>query len=352
MFRFAHTEILYLLLLIPLFTLLYIHVRRKKKKAIESFGQPEILAPLMPLMSSARPAYKFAVLMLATAFIIIGLAGPQFGSKLQKVKRKGVEIVIALDVSNSMMASDIKPNRLEKAKRAISRLVERMSDDKIGLIVFAGESYTQLPITTDYSSARLFLSGINTDIVPIQGTAIGSAINLAAKSFSPDSEASKAIVVITDGENHQDDAVKAAEAAKEKGIFVHTIGMGLPQGAPVPVKGQPGVFRKDANGNVVVTKLDENMLKQIAAAGEGVYIRANNTNVGLNALFKEIDKMDKTLLESKVYSDYDERFQYFILAGLILLLVEFLMLTRKNKQLMKVNIFGEKKQSGLNQEEI
>lgn len=341
MFRFAHNEILYLLLLIPVFAVLFILAIRSKKKAIKRFGDLDVISQLMPLVSFKRPVYKFSILMLAFAFIIVGLAGPQFGSKLQKVKRKGVEIVIALDVSNSMLANDIKPNRLEKAKRAISRLVEKLGDDKIGLVVFAGEAYTQLPITSDYSSARLFLSGINTDIVPIQGTAIGSAIHLASNSFTPESKASKAIVVITDGENHQDDAVKAAEAAREKGIIVHTIGMGLPEGAPVPIKGKPGVFRKDANGNVVVTKLDENMLKQIAAAGEGAYIRANNTTVGLNALFKEINKMDKTLLESKVYAEYDERFQYFILAGLFFLLLEYLLLGRKNRSLMKINIFGK-----------
>lgn len=340
MFRFAHTEILYLLLLIPVFVVLFMLAIRSKKKAIKRFGDLSVISQLMPMVSFKRPVYKFTIVMLALVFIIVGIAGPQFGSKRQKVKRKGVEIVIALDVSNSMLANDIKPNRLEKSKRAISRLVEKLGDDKIGLVVFAGEAYTQLPITTDYSSARLFLSGINTDIVPIQGTAIGSAIDLASRSFTPESKASKAIVIITDGENHQDDAIKAAQAAREKGIIVHTIGMGLPEGAPVPIKGQPGVFRKDANGNVVVTKLDENLLKQIAAAGEGAYIRANNTNVGLNALFKEINKMDKTLLESKVYSEYDERFQYFILAGLFLLLLEFLVLGRKNKNLMKINIFG------------
>ncbi len=343
MFRFAHIEILYLLFLIPVFVVLFILVLRSKKKAIKRFGDLSVISQLMPMVSLKRHVYKFSIIMFSLIFIIIGIAGPQFGSKRQKIKRNGVEIVIALDVSNSMLATDIKPNRLEKAKSSISRLVEKLGDDKIGLVVFAGEAYTQLPITTDYSSARLFLSGINTDIVPIQGTAIGSAINLASNSFTPESKASKAIVVITDGENHQDDAVMAAQAAKEKGIIVHTIGMGLPEGAPVPVKGQPGVFRKDVNGNVVVTKLDENKLKQIAAAGEGAYIRANNTAVGLNALFKEINKMDKTLLESEVYSDYEERFQYFILVGLFFLLLDFLILGRKNKSLVKINLFGTQK---------
>ena len=214
----------------------------------------------------------------------------EFGSKLKTEKRKGVELMIALDVSNSMMAEDIQPNRLERAKRAISRLVDKLDDDKIGLIVFAGDAYTQLPITTDFASAKLFLNSVSTNIVPRQGTAIGAAINLAANSFSPQFEGNKAIIVITDGENHEDDAVGAATAAAQQGIIVHTIGMGLPQGAPIPVyeNGQKD-FRKDKNGQVVVTKLDEQMLQEIAAAGNGVYVRANNAEVGLNTLFDEIN---------------------------------------------------------------
>jgi len=339
MFRFEHIEILYLLAAIPVFVALFAFALRKKNKAIKEFGDAELINQLMPMVSYRRPVYKFAIAMLAFAFIVIGIAGPQFGSKLKKVKRKGVELVIALDVSNSMLANDIKPNRLAKSKSAISRLVSKMGEDKIGLIVFAGEAYTQLPITTDYSSARLFLSSIDTEIVPVQGTAIGSAINLATKSFTPDTKASRAIVVITDGENHQDDAVAAATAAREQGIIVHTIGMGLPQGAPIPIKGSLGQFHQDGEGNVVVSRLDEDMLKKIAAAGEGAYIRANNTRVGLNALFKEINKMDKTMLESKVYSDYIERFQYFIAVGLFLLLLDFLILGRKNKRIMKIKLF-------------
>jgi len=339
MFRFAYIEILYLLTAIPVFVILFTFAIKKKKRAISEYGDTELINQLMPMVSFRRPIYKFAIAMLAYAFIVVGIAGPQFGSKLKKVKRKGVELVIALDVSNSMLANDIKPNRLAKAKSAISRLVAKMGEDKIGMIVFAGEAYTQLPITTDYSSARLFLSSIDTEIVPVQGTAIGAAINLAANSFTPDTKASRAIVVITDGENHQDDAVAMAASAREQGIIVHTIGMGLPQGAPIPIKGNPGQFHKDGEGNVVVSRLDEDMLKKIAAAGEGAYIRANNTRVGLNALFKEINKMDKTMLESKVYSDYIERFQYFIAVGLFLLLLDFLILSRKNKRIMKIKLF-------------
>ena len=301
MFRFAHPDLLYLLIVIPLLVIFYIVTVRHKKKAIAEFGNPDLLSGLMPLLSFKRGALKFVLILLALLFIILGVAGPQFGSKLQQVKKEGVELIIALDVSNSMLAQDIKPDRLEAAKQAISRMVEKLNNDKIGLIVFAGDAYVQLPITTDYSSAKLFLSGISTDIVPIQGTAIGNAIDLASKSFTPNTEASKAIIVITDGENHQDDAVAAAKAAREKGIYVHTIGMGLPQGGPIPEKGNPGQFMKDGSGNVVISKLDEETLRAIAKAGEGMFVRASNSNVGLTTLLDEINRMDKTLLQERVY---------------------------------------------------
>lgn len=339
MFRFAHPELLYLLILIPLLIVFFMIRMEKKKKAIAAFGNPELLKPLMPLLSFKRESWKFVIWMIALLFVIVGVAGPQFGSKLQQVKKKGVELLIALDVSNSMMAQDIKPSRLEKAKMAIARMMEKLSDDKVGMIVFAGDAYVQLPITTDYSSAKLFLSNINTDIVPVQGTAIGSAIDLAAKSFTPETEVSKAIIVITDGENHQDDAMEAARRAREKGIVVHTIGMGLEQGGPIPEQGHPGEFMKDGNGNIVVSKLDEQTLREVAKAGEGLYVRASNTNVGLDQLLDEVNRMEKTLMEERVYADYAEKYQYFLLVGLFFVFVEFLILGRKNKRLMKINIF-------------
>ena len=282
--------------------------------------------------------------MLALGFIITSLAQPQFGSKLLTSKRKGVELIIALDVSNSMMAEDIKPNRLERAKRAIAKLTERLRDDKLGLIVFAGQAYVQLPITTDYVSAKLFLDAINTSIVPVQGTAIGAAINMATKSFSPNFVGSKAIIVITDGENHEDDAVGAAKDAFEKKIVVHTIGMGLPQGAPIPMgPGGSSDFLKDKSGNVVVTKLDENMLTQIATAGGGTYIRANNAEVGLNNLFNEIEKMQKTEMDSRQYSEYNDQFPLFLTLALVMILIDFMVLDRKNKWLRNFRLFGNQK---------
>ncbi len=344
MFRFAHPELLYLLVIIPLLIIFYVVMTNRKKKAIAKFGNSELLKSLMPLLSFKKGTWKFAILLFALLFVIIGVAGPQFGSRLSQVKKKGIELIIALDVSNSMMAQDIKPNRLERAKMAISRMVEKLTDDKIGLIVFAGEAYVQLPITTDYSSAKLFLANIRTDIVPVQGTAIGAAIDLAVRSFTPETETSKAVVVITDGENHQDDAVAAAKMAHEKGITVHTIGMGLEQGSPIPEQGKPGEFMKDRNGNVIISKLDEETLKEIAKAGEGLYIRASNTDTGLGQLLDEVNRMEKSLMEERIYSDYAEKYQYFLIAGLFFLFVDFLILDRKNRYLMKINIFGRKRE--------
>ncbi|MFY9150652.1 MAG: VWA domain-containing protein [Prolixibacteraceae bacterium] len=344
MFRIANPEYLYLLLVIPALMVFFWYSRLQRRKALALFGQKDILSVLMPNVSSGRPVLKFIILLLALSSIIVGIARPQFGSKLKTEKRKGIELMIALDVSNSMMAEDIQPNRLERAKRAISQLVDKLSNDKIGLIVFAGDAYIQLPITADYVSAKLFLNSISTEMVPTQGTAIGAAINLGLKSFSPQFAGSKAMIVITDGENHEDDAIGAAKAAAEQGVFVYTIGMGLPQGGPIPVSsGGQRNYRKDNQGNVIVTKLDEPMLQKIAEAGNGAYIRANNAQVGLNSLFSEVNKMEKTELETQIYADYDDKFQYFLGLGLFLILLDFLVLERKNKYLKNFKLFGDAK---------
>jgi Ca-activated chloride channel family protein len=343
MFRIANPEFIYALLVIPALIVFFWYSRVKMRKALAQFGRKEILTQLMPNVSASRPVVKFIILMIALGSIILGLARPQFGSKLKTEKRKGIELIIALDVSNSMMAEDIQPNRLERAKRAISQLVDKLSSDKIGLIVFAGDAYTQLPITADYVSAKLFLNSISPQMVPTQGTAIGAAINLGMKSFNPQFEGSKAMIIITDGENHEDDAIGAATEAAKQGIVIYTLGMGLPQGGPIPefVNGQKA-YRKDRQGNVIVTKLDEQMLQKIAEAGNGAYIRANNSQVGLNNLFSEVNKMEKSELETQIYADYDDKFQYFIGFGIFLILIDFLILERKNKYLKNFKLFGER----------
>lgn len=343
MFRFANDGYLWGLIIIPILTLFYMWSRFMRNRALRRFGNRKIIDELMPFASKSRPALKFIMLMLALALFIMGTARPQFGSKLKKVQREGVEIIIALDVSNSMMAEDIQPNRLERAKRAISRMIDRLQDDKIGLIVFAGEAYIQLPITTDYNSAKLFLDAITTDIVPRQGTAIGAAIDLASRSFTPSEIANKTIIIITDGENHEDDPVTAAKDVAGNGIIVHTIGMGLPQGSPIPLaRGGQSEYLRDQEGKVVITRLDDAMLEQISAAGNGIYVRANNAQVGLNVLFDEIDKLEKEELDTMIYSEYDDQFQYFFAIGILLLLIEFFILERKNKYLMKIKLFSAK----------
>ncbi len=344
MFRFAHPEYLYLLILVPLLVLLNIYISRSRKKALERFGNIETIKQLMPNVSFARPIVKFYLLLSAFIIIIFALAGPQFGSKLETIKRKGIEVVIALDVSNSMNCTDIEPSRLERAKMGVSHLDEKLNNDRIGLIVFAGQAYTQLPMTTDYPSAKMFLDGISTGMVQSQGTAIGAAINLATKSFTKQEDLNRAIIVITDGENHEDDAIAAATEATKHGIRVITVGMGLPSGAPIPLPGGgSNEFMKDKDGNVVITKLNETMLQEIAAAGSGVYIPANNLRDGIESLVETISKLEKSELESKVYSDYDEQFPYLAFIVLLLLIVDFTILERKNKYFKHIKLFDTEK---------
>ena len=341
MFRFENIEFIYLLVLIPVLLVVFIIGRKIRKRSLKRFGDPDILNQLMPFLSVNRPVVKFLFILFALVFIILGMARPQFGSKLEEIKRKGIEIVIALDVSNSMLAEDIQPNRLEKAKQAIERLVEKLTDDKIGLIVFAGDAYVQIPITNDYASAKMFLSSINTQIVPKQGTAIGSAIDLGMNSFSPDNEASKALIIITDGEDHEDDAVSMAKEAAEKGIVIHVIGVGTPDGTPIPVfSGGQRSFRKDREGNTVITKLNEKILREITSAGNGSYIRATNSRLGLNMLFDQISAMEKQEMDIRKYSEYNEKFQYMIGLALILILFDFILLERKNKYLKEIKLFN------------
>lgn len=340
-FRFSHSDFLYLLILIPAIIILYLFSRYLRKKSLKKFGDLELINQLMPDVSNTRTHFKFFLFIIALTVLIFAVAGPQFGSKLKEVKREGIEIVIALDVSNSMMAEDLQPNRLERAKQAISTLIDKLENDKIGLIVFAGDAYTQIPVTTDYSAAKMFLSGINTSIVTRQGTAIGSAINLASSSFSPSTEASKVIIIISDGENHEGDAVEAAKAAAEKGIKIFTIGMGSPNGSPIPSTSNPyqREFKKDNQGNIIMTKLNVQMLTEIAHTAGGSYYQATSTRVGLNDLFDKLDKLDKEQLETKVYSEYEEQFPYLVWIALGLIVLEFFISERKSKWFRNIKLF-------------
>ncbi len=342
MYRFDHIEYLYGLGLIPLLILLFVITRIWRKSALKKLGDMEILSLLMPSVSSSKPTLRFILFLIAITFLIFGLVNPQIGSKLEEIKREGSDIIICLDVSNSMKAEDFKPNRLAKAKQAIEKLIDKLNNDRIGIIVFAGEAYVQLPITTDYAAAKLFLENVDCDAVPIQGTVISSAIQLAEKSFGTEEGKNKAIVIISDGESHDDDAIAAAREANEKNITVHTIGIGSPEGVPIPVynKNVQAGFKKDKEGNTVVTKLNEGAMEEIASAGNGVYIRATQGEIGLLSLQQRINKMEKKTFDSKVYTDYEDRFQIFIAISLFFLLIESILTERKSKWWAK--LFKEK----------
>lgn len=346
MFRIANPDYLYLYALVPVFLLLFLLMKRWKRRALATYGDMHVIGRLLDNVSVSKPWLKFTFLMLAYCSLVMAIARPQIGSKLEEVKRQGVDVMIALDVSNSMNAEDIRPNRLERSKQAIYRLIDQLQGDRIGLVVFAGQAYVQLPITTDYGAAKLFLSTINTGMVPTQGTAIGSAIEKSVASIGDSAKHNSAIIVITDGENHEDDAISAAKEAVSKGITVHTVGMGSPGGAPIPVlrnNSRTG-FLQDKNGTTVITKLDDAMLQQIADAGKGKFIRATNSDDGVNVLMKEISAMEKKEFASKLFTDYEDQFQYFLALSLLFLLLDFLISERRSEFIAKLNLFGERKE--------
>ena len=330
MFRFEEPAYLYLLLLLPFLAAFYLYSNYRRRRNIRRFGDPELLAQLMPDVSKYRPDVKFWLIFAAIGLFSVLLARPQFGSKQETVKRKGVEVIIALDISNSMLAQDVQPSRLEKAKRLISRLVDEL------------DAFTQLPITSDYISAKMFLESISPSLISKQGTAIGEAINLATRSFTPQEGVGRAIIVITDGENHEGGAVEAAKAAAEKGIQVSVLGVGMPEGAPIPVEGTND-YRRDREGNVIVTRLNEGMCQEIAKDGKGIYVRVDNSNSAQKAISQEISKMAKSDVESKIYTDFNEQFQAIAWIILLLLLAEMLILDRKNPLFKNVHLFSNKK---------
>lgn len=342
MFRFEESAYLYLLLLLPLLVVLFLYANYRRRKAIRRFGDPELMAQLMPDVSKYRPDVKFWLLFVAIGFFALLLARPQFGSKLESVKRQGVEVIIALDISNSMLAQDVEPSRLEKAKRLVAQLIDGMENDKVGVIVFAGDAFTQLPITSDYISAKMFLETIHPSLISKQGTAVGEAVGLAARSFTPQEGVGRAIVLITDGENHEQGAVEAVQAATEKGIQLHVLGVGSPGGGPIPIEGSND-FRRNGSGEVIVTRLNEGMCQELAKAGQGIYVRVDNTNSAQKAIDKEIGKMAKADIESKVYTEYNEQFQFVAWIILLLLLIELLILDRKNPLFKNIHLFANKK---------
>ncbi|MBI5473082.1 MAG: VWA domain-containing protein [Ignavibacteriae bacterium] len=340
MIRFAHEEYLWLLGFIPAFVLLYWIVVRQRKKSLSAFGDLNILARLAESASKPKRFTKAAFFLLAYAVLIIAYANPQIGTRLQEVKQEGVDIFIALDVSLSMKAEDIKPNRLEKAKFEIRNLIDRLGGDRIGMVVFAGEGFTQFPLTTDYSGAKLFLDVVDVDAVPVPGTSLASAIERAMESYNFEEPTTKVLVIITDGENTEGDAFAAAEEAAKKGILIYTIGLGSPDGTPIPVYnayGQQVDFKRDRLGSVVMTKLDEASLERIADIGKGAYYRGTNTQDELNEIYKAINALQKREFGTKQFTDFESRFQFFVAAGILLLIMELLISEKKIGWLAKWN---------------
>jgi len=343
--RLEHLHFIYILGALPLCVFLFLLTLQWKKKSIKRIGDTNLVWKLMPDVSSAKTKFRFTLFLLVLACVMTAILNPQSGSRLEKVKREGARIIIALDVSNSMKAEDLIPNRLERAKQAISMLIDKLRGDEVGLIVFAGKAYVQLPITTDYAAAKLFLENIDTDLVPTQGTSLSSAIDLGVESFGPEEGKNKALIIITDGEDHEGGVIEAAAQALKKGVVIHTIGLGSPDGVPIPAfigKIKNG-FRKDKNGATVITKLNEQVLQEIAVTGHGFYIHASNTELGLNKLLDEINRLDKTELLVTKYSDYDDYFPYFIWVAFFLILSEGLISERRSKLYSRLNLFGEEK---------
>ena len=338
MFRFEEPGYLYLLLLLPVLVAFYIYSNYRRRKAIREFGDPDLMASLMPDVSKRRPDVKFTLILLCIALFSVLLARPQFGSKLETVKRQGVEVMIALDISNSMMAQDIQPSRLEKAKRLISQLVEKMEEDKVGLIVFAGDAFTQLPITSDYISAKMFLETISPSLITKQGTDIGAALNLANRSFTPQEGVGRTVILITDGENHEGGVEQAIKTVTDKDIQINVLGIGSPEGSPIPMEDSRD-FRRDKDGNIVVSRLNEQMCQELAKAGNGVYVRVDNTNTAQKAIQQAIDKLAKADIETQVYSDYNEQFQAVAWVLLLFLILELLIMERQNPLFNKIHLF-------------
>lgn len=341
MLRFAVPDYLYLLAVIPLLTGVYIFAARSRIKRLKRLGNLHTLAGLMPEASVPRVRNKAILFLASLALLAVAMARPQMGSKLKEVEREGVEIMVAVDVSNSMLARDFEPNRLQRTKYALEKVLEGLDEDKIGVIVFAGDAYVQLPITSDYLTARNFVSRISPDMVSKQGTALGSAISLAASSFTSGSENSRVIILVTDGENHEDNPLAAARHAAEQGIKIYTIGVGTPEGAPIELGND---FIRDSKGEIVVSKLDEKTLQEIALSTGGAYVRAGNQSMGLQEIIQRINETEKTKLSAMVFEEYDEQYQYFLGAALLLLLLEFLLLSRRNRVLARYNIFNRHRQ--------
>lgn len=337
MFRFENPAFLYLLIIIPVIIVIRLLEMRKRKLKLKKFGDLSLLKLLMPDVSSSRKSLKFWLMVAALALLIVMLARPQMGTKISQEKRKGIEVIISLDISNSMRAEDAVPSRLDKSKMLVENMVDNFTNDKVGLVVFAGDAFIQLPITSDYVSAKMFLQNTDPSLIATQGTDLAGAIELSSKSFTQQDKVGRAILIITDGEDHEGGAIEAAEKARKNGIRVFVLGVGSTKGSPVP-DGNGG-YMKDNSGQEVISALNEEMCKQVAQAGGGAYIHVDNTSLAQRQLNDELTKLQKGDISSVVYSEYDEQFQAVGILVLILLIIEMLILERKNPFFKKIKLF-------------
>lgn len=340
MFRFANPELFYLLLALPAMVFLFEWAIRRRRRLLAKFAGNVALRRLAPDASVGKLRLQFWLLQLAYVLMVVAIARPQAGSKLKEVEREGVEIMVAVDVSNSMLAGDFTPNRLERTKYAVSRMIEGLSEEHIGVIIFAGDAYVQLPITTDYLTARNFVERISPSQVTKQGTNIAAAIDLASSAFSSGSNGSRVVILVTDGENHEEDVEAAAQRAAAKGVKIYTIGIGTPEGAPISIGDD---FIRDEKGEIVVSKLDEASLQRVAALTEGAYIRATSASMGVQEIVDMVNRMEKAKLSTEIFEEYDEKYPIPLIAALVVLLLEFALLPRRNRVLARFNLFGEKK---------
>lgn len=342
MFKFEHSEYFYAFLAIPIMLLLVLWYFVSRRKKLKRLGDETLVKELIPYSSRRKRILKVILFALGFSSLILALCNLQTGSKLTEVKREGADIIVCLDVSNSMLAQDLSPNRLTRAKYALEKMINMLEGDRLGLVIFAGEAYVQLPITTDYNAAKMFLSSINTNMLPVQGTNVEAAIEKASESFGSDEGKNRAIILITDGEDHSQEAIEAAEKAGRKNIMINTIGIGSENGVPIPLieNGIVKGYRKDREGQTVVTKLNSDLLKTIASKANGVYVQASQADLGLNAVLDKIGELDKAQLESKMYSDYEDQFQWFLGLAFILFFIEFLISERASEWYKKLNLFG------------
>lgn len=335
----------YLLFIIPVIVMLFVLLQIWKKRTQKKFADLSLLKRLTPNRSSFKSSLKLMFFLLGITFLTLGLVNPKIGTKLETVKREGVDIVFAVDVSKSMLAEDIAPNRLEKAKRLVSEIINQLASDRIGIIVYAGQAYPQLPITTDYGAAKMFLQNMNTDMLTSQGTAINEAIELATTYYDDEEQTNRVLFIVSDGEDHSEGTtLKAVDDAVEAGIQIFTIGVGKSKGAPIPIKrnGVVESLKKDRQGEVVITKLNEVVLQDIASEGNGEYIDGTNTGDAVEQIKEILIQMDKTEFEAKQFAEYKDQFQWFLGTGLLFLFLDVFILDKKTKWLKKLNLFNEK----------